>query len=77
MQNRTMRVPGYDGETVIEISQGTARVLASPCPHKLCIGRGAISKRGEWIACVPNGVFARVTGEGGEVEEERYDRITP
>lgn len=76
-ENQVVRVAGSEGETVIEIADGVARFMASPCPHKLCIGRGAISKRGEWIACVPNGVFARVVGKAGEVGEGRYDGITP
>jgi hypothetical protein len=76
-ENRTLVVSGLRGETVIEVSRGAVRFAASACPHRICLRRGAISRRGEWIACVPNGVFARVTGEGGELGEERYDRITP
>jgi len=70
-QPRTLRVEGLDGETIVEIAGGAARFVSSPCPHKTCVARGAISRSGEWIACVPNGVFATVKGE------TEYDGVTP
>jgi len=68
---RVIEVEGRKGKTVIAIDGGCARFVASPCSHKICIKRGAISRSGEWIACVPNGVVAVVTGK------RAYDGITP
>jgi hypothetical protein len=68
---RTVRVEGYQGETVVSIAAGEVRFITSPCPHKTCIRRGAVRRSGEWIACVPNGVVAVITGE------RDYDGITP
>lgn len=68
---RKLEIEGSLGLTEIEISDGGAAFVASPCPHKLCIKRGSISKVGEWNACLPNGVVARIEGEAG------YDGITP
>jgi len=68
---RTLSVEGLKGDTVIEIARGAARFVSSPCPHKTCIKRGTISRSGEWIACVPNGIFATVKGE------TEYDGVTP
>ena len=68
---RSLSVEGLDGETIIEIASGAARFVASPCPHKTCVARGAICRSGEWIACVPNGVFVTVKGE------TEYDGVTP
>jgi hypothetical protein len=68
---RTIEVDGREGKTVIAISGGCARFIASPCSHKICMNRGAISCSGEWIACVPNGIVAVVTGK------RAYDGITP
>jgi hypothetical protein len=70
-EDRTVGVAGLAGETTIEIANGSARFTSSPCPHKTCVERGAVSRSGEWIACVPNGIIATVTGEAD------YDGITP
>jgi hypothetical protein len=68
---RTVHVAGLVGETVIAIAGGRVSFVSSPCPHKVCVRRGEISRCGEWIACVPNGVVATITGE------RPYDHITP
>ena len=58
----TLRVAGPLGVTTIEIAKGRARVLDSPCPHRLCVKAGAIGKAGELVVCVPNRVVVRVEG---------------
>ena len=68
---RTIDVDGLKGTTVVAVEDGCVRFLASPCPHKTCLGRGRISQCGEWIACVPNGVVASIKGK------RAYDGITP
>ncbi len=35
---------------------------SSDCPDKVCVNTGALSKDGEWAACLPNKVFLKVTG---------------
>jgi hypothetical protein len=70
-ETRTIRLSGLHGETLVQVEGGCIRFVSSPCPHKVCIRRGAISRCGEWIACVPNGVVAVVRGE------RDYDGITP
>lgn len=53
--------PGPLGETEIEIRDGRARVVSSPCPGKTCIESG-------WsrtLCCLPNKVIAVVTGDEG------------
>jgi hypothetical protein len=70
-ETRTIEVEGARGTTVIAIEDGGVRFIASPCPHKTCLGRGRISRCGEWIACVPNGVVASLKGK------RAYDGITP
>ena len=35
---------------------------SSDCPDKVCVNTGALSKDGEWAACLPNRVFLKVTG---------------
>jgi hypothetical protein len=62
----TVRVPGPLGETVVEIADGAVRVISSPCPEKICIKTGRISKPGQWIACLPNRVFISIRGKRSE-----------
>ena len=69
--DRTLEVKGPLGTTLIRIEDGAVQFIRSPCPHGLCISRGSISKPGQWIACLPNGVVARISGEAD------YDGITP
>jgi hypothetical protein len=64
--DRREAVTGPLGETIVVISGGKARVEDSPCPDKLCVHMPAISKPGQWIACLPNRVFVRVRGSSGE-----------
>ena len=60
--DREVRVAGPLGDTIVEISGKTVRIIDSPCPNKTCIAAGAISKPGQWVACLPNQVFVSVEG---------------
>jgi len=46
----------------VEIRGGTVRVIDSPCPDKICIAAGAISRTGQFIACLPNRVSIALEG---------------
>lgn len=61
-----IEVPGKIGKTQIEIKGGAARVLFSPCPTKTCMAKPAISRVGEWIACLPNEVFLQIESDEAE-----------
>jgi hypothetical protein len=69
--SRDVEVPGPLGTTVVEIKDGNARVLDSPCPNKTCIAAGEISLNGQWLACLPNRVFVRI--EGGPSDGDTVD----
>jgi hypothetical protein len=58
-------IPGPLGVTVVECSGGGARVLSSPCANKTCVASGTIRRRGQWIACLPNGVSLVIENESG------------
>ncbi len=59
-------VPGPLGETVVVIRDGAVQVISSPCPEKICVKTGRISKPGQWIACLPNRVFISIRGRRSE-----------
>jgi hypothetical protein len=60
--NRTIKVPGPVGDTVVVIQDGKAFVSESACPNKLCTRMGSIGKEGGIIVCVPNKVTVSVEG---------------
>lgn len=61
---RTLEVKGPLGTTTVAVGNGSARVVRSPCPHRVCVAAGAMSRPGEVAVCVPNGVVVRILGEG-------------
>ena len=63
-------VAGPLGETVVELRNGGARVLLSPCANQLCIASGAIHARGQWIACLPNQVLVTIEAAAPGAEDE-------
>ena len=71
-ENRTIAAPGPLGKTLVEIRDGQAHVVASPCANKLCVNAGSIALTGHIIACIPNKVVVRITGG----PPAAYDAIT-
>jgi hypothetical protein len=63
----TVTVEGPLGDTVVELRDGSARVLASPCTNQICVAAGTIRSHGQWIACLPNQVLVSVTA--GNIQE--------
>jgi len=74
---RQIAVDGPLGSTEILIEQGLVRIIASPCPHKVCMGMGAIKRTGQVIACVPNHLLIRIDGPPEETTAEHaYDLLS-
>ena len=72
-EERRIPVNGPLGTTIVVVRDGHASVEDSPCPDKLCVHMAAVSKPGQWIACLPNKVFVRVKGSSGEpVDDTAY-----
>ncbi|TYO98157.1 hypothetical protein EDC39_10894 [Geothermobacter ehrlichii] len=72
---RQVSIDGPLGTTRLVLDGAGVRIAESPCPHKVCIGMGRIDRAGEWLACVPNHILVRVTGDG-EAGERDYDLIS-
>ena len=73
-KDKEIKIEGILGESTIKIEDGFVFFENSPCPNKLCVNSSAISKNGDWIACLPNGVFARIEGEheNSEIDGTSY-----
>jgi hypothetical protein len=61
--DQTIEVEGAIGKSVIEVKNGSARFLSSPCDAKLCIRSGWLKHAHELAACLPNGVTLYIMGE--------------
>lgn len=48
---------------LIEITQNQVRVIESGCPNQICISMGSLPAPGNWIACLPHGVFISLEGD--------------
>ncbi len=68
--DRRVRIAGRLGDSVIEIRQGEAHFLSSPCTSKICVHSGWLHETGEFAACLPNGVSFTVAGG-----QRRFDAI--
>jgi hypothetical protein len=68
-QNREIEIEGKLGTAKIIIRDGRVKITNSPCPLKICERKGWISKKGDFIICIPNRVVIRITGN-------QYDAIT-
>lgn len=62
---------GIEGISIIEIKDGKVYFVDSPCPNKTCISSAPISKAGEFIACLPNGISVRI-GSLKEVDDVSF-----
>lgn len=56
-------VTGAAGRAVIEIREGSIRVLDSDCPQKFCVRQGRIHRVGEIVVCVPNKITVWIEGQ--------------
>jgi hypothetical protein len=63
MTDRVAHVQGRLGTTEIEIKQGKARIVRSPCKLKICIKSGYIQYADRLSACLPNRVVVRIEGQ--------------
>jgi len=67
----TVVVPGPLGDTVVRIGGSRAWVESSPCENQTCVASGALARRGQWAACLPNSVLLMIEG----AEDENIDAV--
>ena len=51
------------GTTRLVIDSAGARIVASPCALKACMGMGPARRPGDLLACLPNRILVQVEGE--------------
>lgn len=54
-----------NGRLVVQVSEGRARVLESPCRNQVCRRTPPVSFTGERIICAPNHFLLEIQGAGG------------
>lgn len=57
--NRLLDVDGPLGRTQIQIRDGKARIIDSPCSNRYCIQMGPVGESGGIIVCVPNEIIVQ------------------
>ena len=62
-EHRTEEIPGVIGNNRLAIRDGVVRMEAAVCPDHYCMKQGEISKAGEQIICLPNGIVVEIVGE--------------
>ncbi len=64
-------IQGSLGESLIEVSKGRIRFIASPCRHKQCIHAGWLTAASDFVACLPN----QVSIELHRTQTAKFDAI--
>ena len=73
-QSVLLDISGPLGNTTIELHEGKAQVVFSPCANQTCVSSGSIQHKGQWIACLPNAVFVRVEPlDGSKTDHAEVD----
>ena len=60
---RQIHVRGPAGVTTIHVENGYAWIDEAPCPQKICMRMGKISRTGEMVVCVPNRILLKIDGK--------------
>ena len=71
-ENKKIKLHGSVGESIIQIKNGSVRILHSDCPAKICVKSGPINQAGALIVCVPNKIVIRITGD----KKDHFNVIT-
>lgn len=64
------QINGKIGVTVVKICNSKVKIIDSPCDAKTCIHSPSISKNGQWIACMPNGILVSIKGKTEHKDSE-------
>lgn len=71
-QEKTLHLHGHIGEAVIQIRNGQARFLRSPCMNQYCVHLGWLNKTGQSAFCVPNQISLELLGAKRNFDTVNY-----
>lgn len=69
---RDIKVQGAKGETTIQIGEGKARFLHSPCHNQYCVHQGWLTRAGQVAICLPNQVTLELLGDNKPYDSLNY-----
>lgn len=61
-EDGTWKIGGTVGANRLVIREGSAWMEEASCPDHYCMKQGKISKNGEQIICLPNGIVVEIIG---------------
>lgn len=62
-QDLSVLIEAVDGENLLLIRNGEARIGHADCRDQICVRRGAVKSAGETIVCLPHRLVITVLGE--------------
>jgi hypothetical protein len=71
-QDKTIKVAGALGTSVIEIHNRQVRFIDSPCQGKQCVLTGWLREDGQMAACLPNGVTVQIVGRDNHFDAVNF-----
>lgn len=66
-----LEIPTEHGVMQVQVTPQSVQVMSAPCPDKLCLSQGKITRAGQSIVCLPEQTVFMLTGspsEGGAVD---------
>ena len=70
-RDRSLRVAGPLGESVVAVRGGKARIESDPSPRQYCVRQGWLARAGDIAICLPNQVSLELAGR-----VDRYDSLS-
>ena len=70
-----LSVPAEDGEVVIHITGDGIFIKSSPCPDKLCVNTGKLTKAGQAAVCLPQRVSVKLVSAAGTLTPNQPDVV--
>jgi hypothetical protein len=71
-QDKKISLIGKEGESVIEIKDGQARLKSAPCRNQYCVQQGWISFTGQILICIPNEISIEILGKTKAYDSLNY-----
>ena len=71
-QDKKISLIGKEGESVIEIKDGQARLKSAPCRNQYCIQQGWIRFTGQMLICIPNEISIEILGKTKAYDSLNY-----